>query len=1092
MSEDCETRPSGAPPQLHDMSRITATIVGPPEHRGVPYRFECPSRGRGTFPHFIDKDSKYQVDKSRDAELAVKLDGLPDDSPLDALMELTRFTELSLEIEDAGEFRPAQKTDFPHFTQELKHEGRMPNLFSFSGPFADGDNTLVFRDIKLNYLSSQTMPRGKQLRFKVKGSCSEYGSCSEEGYKALNSTRNWTGTIQFEAHSIPFLSVAKTMSSKAAGKERADPRPLSGHAHETKQKREASARAAQAVHEKRFPTVTAAITAAEFAGATRRLVDKALRGLQQAVGTSSEQIEASDGEESGDESGDQSGEESGDESGDESGSASDEEHECLEEDSSKEGDANMEVDAAEEPAPARSEQLSRLRGESLPLCGSNGRHQRREQQVDSLFTEAIAVQEGLEGKGVDLGRAERARLAFDTRPLAPIHNAFDEATRGYIENLPGNLGIEGVLDDGAMDSASATLQSRVYNVRAELEQQESNLANQLAEVKKAIRGYIPTCSAYEACQLQLSNLEDEKGKVERKLKHSPKPRRVADDLLCAVRHINNAITLIKDPPADIVQQTSLMCGDGSIDIVRPALFSLTPPVSAATAFHWSSFVRKARNIREDFTKDSLEPTRCDASFLSDMLDADDIDALRRAADLLKRLAKGCEATEHMPLAVQVDAEPASMQMDAPPDMTPNVAIYQPPQEGKTCVALPPFDAIDGSAASALMIPSLLYMMPRAMLLRFVAEKVPLPSTPRGSELLAKRALPDMLRLLDGFLADPKPRENVKWCPFRGPGEMHETQLTSLKKMMKAAVCLLRGKTMIMDEEAAGPADPPPFSYSKVKIDKEKTGVRGDENTGFEGCIVCTFEFGGKEYEYEYTTKDDHLRLLSEEENDTWCNNELNRKYAKERAQRKLNEMVHKEMRREESARVQQQQQQWSGVQTRIYAELSMSTNAKNSSPELAALRNAASNFAKVSICGNGYLRSTLPTYRKDSKREDKKSYSDRLEQTVAPVVHLSKECLLQGLEKADERTATAVLKTISSKAGLGEDLQNIGKNIPKPVGSSAKGKRTTERHQLIEIYDFGQLVSIAEVVIDAIKLFRDESRSADQEDWCIGRKRKRS
>ena len=446
MSEECETRPSDAPPQLFDMSRITATIGGPPEHRGVPYRFKS-SRGKGTFPHFIDKDSKYRVDKSRDADLAVKLDGLPDDSRLELLMELARPSciELSLEIENAGEFRPAQKTDFPHFIQEPKHGGRMPNLFSFSGPFADGDNTLVFRDIKLNYLSSQTMPHGKQLRFKVKGSCSEYGSCSEEGYKALNSTRNWTGTVQFEAHSIPFLSVAKTMSSKAAGKERADPRPLSGHAHETKQKREASARAAQAVHEKRFPTVTAAITAAEFAGATRRLVDKALRGLQQAVGTSSEQIEASDGDESGDESGEESGEERG--------SASGVEHEYLEEDSSKECDAGMGGDAAKEPAPARSEQLSGLRGTSLHLCGWNGRHQRREQQVDSLFTEAIAVQEGLEGKGVDLSKAEEARLAYETQRFGAVDSALEGALQEYLAVVYAH--VENFLQIGSLFSAQA-------------------------------------------------------------------------------------------------------------------------------------------------------------------------------------------------------------------------------------------------------------------------------------------------------------------------------------------------------------------------------------------------------------------------------------------------------------------------------------------------------------------------------------------------------------------------------------------------------------------------------------------------------------
>ena len=166
----------------------------------------------------------------------------------------------------------------------------------------------------------------------------------------------------------------------------------------------------------------------------------------------------------------------------------------------------------------------------------------------------------------------------------------------------------------------------------------------------------------------------------------------------------------------------------------------------------------------------------------------------------------------------------------------------------------------------------------------------------------------------------------------------------------------------------------------------------------------------------------------------------------------------------------------------------MLTGAENSDPEFAALQNAANALATVNIDDYGYWRGGLKPYRRDRKRELKKPLDDYPEHTVEPL-HLSKECLQEGNVK--EPTARSVLKTISSKAGFGKPKE-ISNNIPKPAGSSAKGKITTQRHQVIEIYRVEDLVSIAEVVIDAIKLFSDKSRSADQKAWCVGKKRKRT
>ena len=275
------------------------------------------------------------------------------------------------------------------------------------------------------------------------------------------------------------MSVAKTISSKKAGKERADPTPLTETAQTTKEKREASARAAKAVHEKRFATVADALADAEFAQATKRLVYKALKGLKQAVGTSSQQNEASDGEES-------EGEESADEDG-ELQYAEEDEHEYAEVESDADPTPQPEPSVPVQPS---SEKLSEIRSESINLLGSNGRRERRKQTVDLLLTEAVAVQQGLEGNGVDLRKVEEARLAYKTEGFGAVDSALDSALQEYLAvvhaDVEKHVEVSGILSRQAANTAAETLKSRLYDatLKTDLKQEVANIEGSIKIVNE--------------------------------------------------------------------------------------------------------------------------------------------------------------------------------------------------------------------------------------------------------------------------------------------------------------------------------------------------------------------------------------------------------------------------------------------------------------------------------------------------------------------------------------------------------------------------------------------------------------------------------
>ena len=1022
-------------PSSFDAATITLEIQAPPEHPGVPHRFNDPSRSQHAFPHAIvaskqrEGEHEYQLDITRQATLSLKFNALPEGYPITE-MWLDLMLKPSLEIEDNGHWRLATTADFPG--RKVHPITKTPPLFhepiwAFPSPLE------LTVHLQLDVLSSQTYPAHKRLRFKFQGSLKE-----EHLILSTLPEQPCTGSVHVEACSVPFVSVAKTISSKKAGKERANPPPLTETAQTTKEKREASARAAQAVHEKRFATVADALADAEFEGATRRVVDKALQGLQQAVGTSSEQIEASNGEESDAEESD-----GGDEDG-ELEYTEEDEHEYAEEESDADPTPQQEPSVPVQPS---SEKLSEIRSESINLLGSNGRRERRKQTVDLLLTEAVAVQQGLEGNGVDLRKVEEARLAYEAQRVGAVDSALDGALQEYLAvmyaDVEKHVEVGGILSQQPANTAAATLKSRLYD------------------------STLKTDTNIERHSLQsiLSN---------------------------ASQCIKNAITLVRDPPVDIYKGRMLLikCGifSETTDVIQHALHATSAPM--LTDAHWRSFQSRAKRVYNDMAKDQddAEPTRCDASFLTGALDEEDIDALQHAVAFLRELTDDCKSASEMPLAT------SPVPVDAPLDSVAS-AEAQAVQTSSTyhVMNLPLIDVIDNSSTSELLLPKALIRLPAEYVLRFVAENTPLPPTPRGSKILAQRALPDVLRLLDGFVAERG--EKTTFCPFRAHGEMDGASLQRLKFNVKAAARLLRGETV--EEEAAAPAsaDTQAASHGKITYNEDKSGVfHNEDETVFCARITYTVTFNGKEYE---STLDNHHQQLSlghapsEEECHSWFND--NQCAAYDQARTELWKKKTEAKNRAQSEQAKAQHDRWEAMRRKLDAKATQAGGDDN--VELAALRNAARALVNCGVDGyEGGLRGGS-SHSRDSKRSEKRYYEDVRSAPIQSHIQLSKEAV-QGAStemKIEQSKAMAVLNTIAAKAHL--NVAHIPKNVKKMEGSKAKGPLTTKRHRVIKISSFDHLMKVANVVSDAINLFMDKTRSKEQKAWLVKRecrKRKRA
>jgi hypothetical protein len=836
------------------------------------------------------------------------------------------------------------------------------------------------------------------------------------------------------------------------------------------------------VHEKRFATVTDALADAEFAGATSRLVYKALKGLKQAVGTSSEQNEASDGEES-------EGEESADEDG-ELEYTEEDEHEYAEEESDADPTPQQEPSLPVQPS---SEKLSEIRSESINLLGSNGRHERRKQTVDLLLTEAVAVQQGLEGKGVDLRKVEEARLAYETQRVGAVDSALDGALQEYLADMYAHVEkhVEagGILSQQAANTAAATLKSRLYDatLKTDLKQKVANIEGSI-KIVNDIHPMSQESDDYKAAKR--SKLDEELATTESKLQRLSAPTSLQSILSNASQCIKSAITLVKDPPVDIRTRRRLLIDCAlreRTDVIQHALRATSAPM--LTNAHWRSFQSKAKRVHNDMAKDEsdVEPTRCDPGLLAGTLDEEDIDALHHAVDFLRKLADDCKSASEMPLAT------SPVPVDAPLDSV-ACAQAQPVHASKhSLIDLPPIDVIDNSSASALLLPGALFRLPAEYVLCFVAENIPLPPTPRGSKLLAQRALPDVLRLSDGFLADRGEKTN---CPFRAVGEMDGVSLQRLECNVNAAARLLRGETVEEEAAASASADTQAASHGKVTYNEDESGVYNNEDeTVFCARITYTVTFNGKEYE---STLDNHHQKLmlghapSKEESISWFND--NQRAAYDQARTELWKLEAEAKNRAQSELATKQHDKWNLMKHKLYVKTAQAGGDNN--VELAALRNAARALANCGIDGNGGLRGGSRHLR-DSKRWEKRNYEDvrSAASTEDAPIQLKKEDVQGGSTgtQIKESKAMAVLNTIAAKAHL--KVTGIVKKVDAKEGSKAKGRFTSERHRFIEIWSFDHLVKVANVVSDAIDLFMDKARSKKQKAWLVKRacgKRKRA
>ena len=145
-------------PSSFDAATITLEIQDPPEHPGVPHRFNDPSRSQHAFPHAIvaskqrEGEHEYQLDVNRQAPLSLKFNTLPEGYPAHVMWR-ELMLKPSLEIEDNGHWRLATTTDFPG--RKVHPMTKTPPLFDQSDWAFPSPLELTVH-LKLNVLSSQT------------------------------------------------------------------------------------------------------------------------------------------------------------------------------------------------------------------------------------------------------------------------------------------------------------------------------------------------------------------------------------------------------------------------------------------------------------------------------------------------------------------------------------------------------------------------------------------------------------------------------------------------------------------------------------------------------------------------------------------------------------------------------------------------------------------------------------------------------------------------------------------------------------------------------------------------------------------------
>jgi len=936
--------------------------------------------------------------------------------------------------------------------------GRKLKLFNEenSTSYLSSDGSVTFEDIKLNVLSSTTHPPHRQLRFSV------------EPLEPYMDRKDLTSS------SPPFLSVAKTISGKEAEKEREHPSGPTGNQIELDAKRNASQMAAQAVHDKRFRDVPAALE--EFKLASQKLTYQALKAMQHPSGEES--------------SGDAfSGEALFDEA-----AASEEEHEWADEE-----EPSADVGAEVASAIVVSAELKAMKEECLQELDKwhcRPLHRRRVEHVESLFTEAGVVAEGLEGRPVSLVEAERARLAFSRRPFTPIDTALEEALFTFFDATCATLGVPP--ERCAVQKAVASFKERIYAESSKRfwEQRVLLLA---AEEHRIMKSGVRRPGMSES----LKEATRDHMQAKKKLREIMTPLPGIDGIFTKVaKGIDDVLLLLQEPPSGCDAQLNVLrqirdAFSTNEAIATAALASVS--ASAATMRAWDSLLRREERLCVDMEKDyrSSSTFRCDASFLG-ALDSDSVHALAQAADHLRRLASDCKSGSAMQLAS------TPVPADAPPAGTQGAAVKPTLERMELCVLLP-IEAIEGSSASVLSVPTALLSMPPACILQFIAENVLLPPKPCGSKLLAERALPDVLRQLDAL--DKRMSANVESadgrdinCPFKASRELSDASLNHIRKLTRKAARSLRGeKSPKLDESASlTPEESPGTScIGGIELEEDKTGVFGSEKSGEWQPTSSKFAFkitiDGEVHEYTYTnanlglslgrhpTEDDHDRWMESNRERAWVN-------AREEKQR-LRQQADQQAKR---AAAEEKRHRWEFVKNGLHRYLQ---DCERDGKELGALVRVAGCLHTVeidtSIDPSGWMRGggtthSVTTHRDDGRRSIK---NQSVNVAACAPVHIGREDLERrgGGPPTDSRIALNVLNSIASKADL--IVVHAQHSVAKGQESKAKGKRTTEHKYFLPIRSFDDLLKVADVVSEGIEIFRNATGTEAKEAWLSNDKK---
>eukprot|EP00966_Prymnesium_polylepis_P027677 639973-Prymnesium_polylepis.1 len=190
----------------------------------------------------------------------------------------------------------------------------------------------------------------------------------------------------------------------------------------------------------------------------------------------------------------------------------------------------------------------------------------------------------------------------------------------------------------------------------------------------------------------------------------------------------------------------------------------------------------------------------------------------------------------------------------------------------------------------------------------------------------------------------------------------------------------------------------------------------------------------------------------------------------------------------------QQQNRMHTVKAQLRAQAGWSARQSNDGDESKALLEAAKVLLQAGFEEGALVGARLPhssTYKGNivGRADDRRRTSKSKASDTATRANMM--LALEDLEQSGicHAKALGVLQAIARDADL--KVETMQYAVPKGADSKAKGKRTTSRKYLIPIYELRGWLKLADKVKDAISLFADPRRSAQQKKWSVVRKRKR-